>query len=115
MKEIAVDQNLVGYCGLYCGACRAYLRERCPGCHDNAKAGWCKVRTCCMERQYASCADCTDYADARDCAKFSNFVARVFGFIFRSDRAACIQQIRELGLQAHAEKMAASGRQSIRR
>ncbi len=41
--------------------------------------------------------------------------ARVSGLIFRSDRRACILQIREKGLQGHAEEMAASGAQSIRR
>ena len=49
MKEIISDPKLVAFCGLYCGACKAYLKERCPGCHDNEKATWCKVRTCCLE------------------------------------------------------------------
>lgn len=38
MKQVVADPNLVAYCGLYCGACGAYLKERCPGCHSNAKA-----------------------------------------------------------------------------
>ena len=29
-KPIAVDKNLVAYCGLYCGACSAYLKDRAP-------------------------------------------------------------------------------------
>ena len=43
MKEIVADPKLVAYCGLYCGACGAYLRGRCPGCIENYKATWCKV------------------------------------------------------------------------
>ena len=43
------------------------------------------------------------------------FWKRIFGFIFRSDRAACIKQIRELGIEGHANRMAQNGQQSIRR
>jgi len=58
MKEVASNPDLVAYCGLYCGACGSYLRETCPGCHQNEKAEWCKVRVCCIDNQYLSCADC---------------------------------------------------------
>ncbi len=115
MKEITADPNMVAYCGLYCGACGAYLGGRCPGCHQNAKATWCKVRTCCIEEQYATCADCTQHPDPKSCRKFDNLIARLFGLIFRSDRAACIRQIRELGRDAHAADMAARRRQSMPR
>jgi hypothetical protein len=37
MKDIVSNQELVAYCGLYCGACRAYRMDKCPGCHDNEK------------------------------------------------------------------------------
>jgi hypothetical protein len=50
-----------------------------------------------------------------ECAKFNNLMSKVFGVLFRSDRAACIRQIREIGRQGHAEKMAASGTQTIKR
>ena len=48
MKEIASDPNLVAYCGMYGGACKAYLRDKCPGCDDQQKASWCKIRSCCI-------------------------------------------------------------------
>jgi len=115
MKEIVSDPNLVAYCGLYCGACGAYLKGRCPGCHENSKAAWCKIRSCCREHGYASCANCEEFQDPQQCTKFNNFMSKVFAVIFRSDRAACIRQIRELGLQEHADRMAASKRQSIKR
>ena len=115
MKPIVADVQLVAYCGLYCGACGAYRRGRCPGCHQNQRAGWCKVRTCCMENGYSSCAECKTPTDPRDCKKFNNFIAKLFGLIFRSDRRACILQIRETGLQGHAEQMAARQTQTIRR
>ena len=115
MKPIVADPQLVAYCGLYCGACGAHRRGRCPGCHENQKATWCKVRTCCMENGHSSCAECKTTADPSDCKKFNNIMSKLFGLIFRSDRRACIRQIREKGLQGHAECMAAGQMQSIRR
>ena len=46
MKNIESDKELIAACGLYCGACRKYLAERCPGCRLNEKAAWCKIRSC---------------------------------------------------------------------
>ncbi len=115
MKPIVADLELVAYCGLYCGACGAYLRGRCPGCHENVKASWCKVRSCCMAEQYSSCAECKDYGDTRECKMYNNWIAKIFGFIFRSDRSACIDQIRELGIEGHTKKMAEAKHQSIKR
>lgn len=37
MKEIAKNTDLIAYCGLYCGACKSYLMEKCPGCHETQK------------------------------------------------------------------------------
>jgi hypothetical protein len=115
MKEIVNDPKLVAYCGLYCGACRAYLRGRCPGCLENRKATWCKVRTCCMKNHYGSCADCHDFKNPNDCRQFNNWISKIFGFIFRSDRAACISQIRAIGIDSHAADMAGKKRVSIKR
>ena len=115
MKPIVADANLVAYCGLYCGACGAYRRGRCPGCHENEKATWCKVRTCCRENGYASCAECKTVGDPAECRKFNNVISKLIGFVLRSDRRACILQIREQGVAAHAEIMAAGQRQTIRR
>jgi hypothetical protein len=115
MKESVTNAELVAYCGLYCGACRSYLKGKCPTCHRNEKAGWCKIRLCCIENGYLSCADCTRFDDPADCSKFSNLMARVIGFLLRSDRPACIRQIKELGIQGHADMLAGQGRMSVRR
>jgi hypothetical protein len=56
-----------------------------------------------------------DLRRPKDCKKYDNIVSKMFGFVFRSDRRACIMQIRENGLQGHAEQMALSKRQTIRR
>lgn len=114
MQAIPVDSELVAYCGLYCGACPRYRKDKCPGCHDNAKATWCKIRSCNIEHGYQSCADCQEFADPHDCAKFHNLFSRAIGFVLRSDRRACIHQIKEKGLDGHAQAMAQLGRVSIR-
>ena len=114
MKEIVADTSLVACCGLYCGACKRYLKGGCPGCTENAKASWCKVRTCCIEHEYASCADCTEYENPSDCRKFNTFIARVFGFVLRSDRRACIVQIKQNGIESYAQTMAASGAMTLK-
>jgi hypothetical protein len=114
VATIAVDQTLVAYCGLYCGACPRYTKGRCPGCHDNHKATWCRIRSCNIERGYASCADCTDCTDPHDCGKFHNLLSRLMGVVFQSDRRACVLQIRERGLEGHAQAMAELGRPAIR-
>lgn len=106
MKEIVADENLVAYCGLYCGACNKYLKGKCPGCHENEKASWCKVRSCCMENGFASCAECKDFDDIMDCKGFNNIFSRFFGLVFKSDRESCIKRIGEIGTTRFAEEMA---------
>ena len=113
-KKIIPDQNLVAYCGLYCGACGSYLKGSCAGCKENIKAAWCKTRACCIENNYSSCADCQKM-DFRDCRKFSNFISKLFGLILRSDRPACISRIKEIGYEQYAVEMACSRRQSVKR
>ena len=90
MKEILSNPNLVAYCGLYCGACKSYLKERCPGCHDNEKARWCKIRPCCMDNQYALCADCKQFSDPNDCKLFNNFMSKVFAFISQEEKSGSV-------------------------
>lgn len=68
-----------------------------------------------MERNYTTCAACTEYPNAMDCGKFNNVMSKLFGLLLRSDRAACIRQIKQLGVTGHAENMAQNKRQTIRR
>jgi len=115
MKEIVNDKNLIAYCGLYCGACPKYLKGKCPGCKENQKAGWCKVRTCCMESSYHSCADCSDYNNVNDCKKYNNFMAKLFALIFRSNHKACIDYIKSNGYEAFSAKMTEDKIQSFKK
>lgn len=113
-KEIIADKNLVAYCGLYCGACRSYLTGKCKGCNGNEKATWCKIRQCCMENKYLSCADCTT-VELKDCKKFNNMFAKIIGLVLNSDRTACIDRIKEKGYEEFASEMTVNKRQTLGR
>lgn len=114
-KNVVNDPKLIAYCGLYCGACGKYINGKCPACAGNEKASWCEIRKCCMENNYKSCADCTQYPNAVDCKKFNNFIGRVFGLIFRSNRPACITLIKEKGYENFAAYMAENKVMTIKR
>jgi len=115
MRTMDSNPDLVAYCGLYCGRCSRYLKERCPGCHENEKASWCEIRKCCKENIYSSCADCKEFSDPNQCKKYNNFIARIIGFLLNSDRSACIRQIKKIGIQEHANTMAKENKQTIKK
>ena len=113
MKNITADRELIAACGLYCGACRKYLSDKCPGCHDNEKATWCKIRACAHSRGFHTCAECD--RDVDECKTFSNIIGKIFAFLFKSYRAACIRYIREHGEQAFADEMTKRKCQTMKR
>ncbi len=107
------SNSLVAYCGLYCGACNKYQKKKCPGCRENEKATWCKIRVCCQEKQIQTCAECD--MNVKDCKIYSNFMSKIFAILFKSDRNACIQRIKEIGIEEYAEEMNQKGCQTIKR
>jgi hypothetical protein len=62
-----------------------------------------------------SCAGCDNFDNPNDCKKFNNIFAKFFELVFRSDRVACIRQIRSQGLEGHARTMAENNRQTIKK
>ena len=115
MKEVIVDKTLVAKCGLYCAACPKFLKQKCQGCDTCEKATWCKVRSCCIENNYASCAECKEFENPADCKKYNTFMMKVFEFIFNSNRTACVQLIKEIGYDKFSEEMAKNKRVTIKR
>lgn len=115
MNATSKQTGPIAYCGLYCAKCGSLAKGRCPGCAANEKATWCGVRTCCIEHGYRSCADCTVYSDTRECKQYNHPIAKLFGFVFNSDRGKCIRYIRENGYEAYAAHMDALSRQSLKR
>ena len=114
-KIIKANSSNIAFCGLYCEACGKFINGKCPGCAKNEKASWCGVRKCCMEHNYKSCADCKTYSDPKECKDFHNPISRVIGFLFRSDRRACIEYIRINGYDGYAAHMASQGRMTMKR
>ncbi len=106
MKEIKKDKDLVAFCGLYCGTCKKYLRDKCLGCSKNEKAGWCKIRKCCIKNNYNSCADCETIKNLDNCRNLNNFFAKFIGFILRSDKVKYLNRIKEVGYEEFAKEMA---------
>ena len=113
MKEIEANTHLIAACGLYCGACRKYRMGKCPGCKENEKASWCKIRKCCREKGIHTCAACN--VEVKECRLHNNIIGKFFALVFRSDRPACIRYICEHGEHAYAEEMARQGEQTMRK
>ncbi len=113
-KEIVADANLVAMCGLYCGSCRSYLGGKCPGCKDNEKATWCKIRKCCNEKGIVTCAECAD-VEIRNCKNYTNIISKTFSLLFNSDREKCLKRIREVGYLEYASEMSAKRIQTLKR
>lgn len=97
-----INANLVSYCGFYCGACPTLIKGKCEGCKgDNIKCAVgfkaCKVRPCCIENNYSSCADCKEYDFTKACKIYNPFLIRVGQFVTRTDRGKGIEMIKEKG------------------
>jgi len=112
MEENKILQ--VSACGLYCSNCYKFKNAKCPGCYQNSKATWCKVRTCCINNNYKSCAECQN-PGIETCKKFNNPIAKLFGYVFNSDRAAGIQLIKEEGYDGFANYLNEINRMAIPR
>ena len=94
--------ELVAYCGLNCGGCGSYKRGRCKGCLAGGGFSSCKVRQCCLERNYRTCAGCPEYLE---CRKLNSFIAKVYSLIFRSNRRANLDSIKKMGIEKWVEEV----------
>ena len=112
---VKLPVQLVSACGLYCGACSKYNKGKCPGCVDNEKAAWCKIRICIHEKNITTCTECTEFEDVNECKKFNTIFAKFFAFVFRSDRKASLKRIAEIGLDGYALEMEADSQVVIKR
>ncbi|MCP3874610.1 MAG: DUF3795 domain-containing protein [Desulfobacteraceae bacterium] len=115
MREIATSVEMIAMCGLYCGACPRFLKKKCNGCKENEKSSWRKLRACCLDKNIASCADCNEFTDVMACKKYNNFMAKIFGFIFNSNRSACIVKIKEVGYDEFAIQMSSNRQMTFKR
>ena len=115
MENVKVDSKLVAYCGIYCGTCPKYIKGKCPGCHENVKGTWCKIRTCNMDNSYNSCADCKEFTNVKECKKYDNPFSRMFEFFYGTDRKAGIEIIKEKGYEDFAKYMVENGLVAVKK
>ena len=101
-KQIDKDENLIAYCGLYCGACPSFISGKCDGCRSNsAKSAVvykaCQVKPCCVENDFFTCADCTIYSSTKECKKYNPLLLKIASWVESSDRSKAIEMIKTKG------------------
>jgi hypothetical protein len=101
-NQIITDERLISYCGFYCGACPKFLKGECQGCKGDSPecaVGYnsCKVRPCCINNGYSSCAECKKYDSVSDCKDYNPLMIRFGQFITRTNRRKGIEMIKEKG------------------
>ncbi len=101
MDQKNLGLEWIGCCGAYCGTCLVMRAGTCRGCKTGYGTGGrdparirCRIKRCCMERQFTSCADCPDF-DA--CGTIQNFHGKT-GYKYKKYREA-IRYIREHGYE----------------
>lgn len=95
----------IGCCGAYCGTCKVYKDSLCAGCkigyingeRDINKAK-CKMKVCCIKKNYNSCADCCDYTS---CQTLNEFYSKN-GYKYKKYKQA-IEFIRQNGYEKFLE------------
>ncbi len=96
------NTSLISYCGFYCGACKKFTDKECEGCKGESAlcaVGYeaCKVRPCCIENGFNTCADCTKYESVKDCKIYNPILIRFGQFITRTNRRKGVEMIKEKG------------------
>ena len=109
-EQMTCNEQFIGYCGIYCKKCPAFMSEKCDGCRvDSAKSAVyykkCKVKPCCVENGFLSCADCTIYASTKECKKYNPLLLKFFSWIESSDRSKGIEMIKTKGRAKFVEYM----------
>ncbi|HEY5591742.1 MAG TPA: DUF3795 domain-containing protein [Paludibacter sp.] len=99
------DLKLISYCGFYCGACPKYIKKECLGCKGDSSEcaiGFraCKVRPCCIENGYSSCAECEKFDSVKECQIYNPILVRFGQFITRTSRRKGIEMIKEKGAES---------------
>jgi len=101
-EQTTDSEQLIAYCGLYCGACPSFTSGKCDGCRSNsAKSAVvykaCQVKPCCVENGFFTCADCTIYASTKECKKYNPLLLKIASWVESSDRSKAIKMIKEKG------------------
>lgn len=122
MQNATIQKELIGVCGLYCGACDNYRITQddskhllntpkykdldtktleCCGCnsdHVSEHCGTCPMRKCASSKGYTYCGECADYP----CDKVRDFYKIGFEFPFAKHRQviyANTHDLHEMGIE----------------
>lgn len=114
MNTIKSNKENIAYCGLYCGSCRSFLKNKCPGCLKNEKATWCTIRKCCISNKIRTCAECKEN-NIENCKDYNNIFSKVIQFISRTDRKKCIEMINKKDAKHFADHMSKNKLVSIKK
>ena len=97
---------ILAYCGLVCSECGMFLKQKCQGCYsEKPMYRNCKIKKCAQTKNYSSCAECEEFENLKNCKKLYNLISMLFGFIFRTNRIANLERIREIGLEMFEEEV----------
>ena len=101
-EQLISNENFIAHCGFYCGACPTYLSGKCEGCRgDSPKCAVgmkkCKVKQCCVENGFFSCADCTKFTTTQDCEKYNPLSIKFGEWISNTSRKKAIEMIKAKG------------------
>ena len=91
---------VVAHCGLVCSECGAFKKQKCTGCYGGKPMfANCPIKKCCLDTHRATCAECTEFEELRDCTKLNNLISKFFSMMFRTSRIDNLKAIRESGLE----------------
>ena len=107
-RDMQAETQLIAPCGMNCGICMAYLREkrRCSGCHvdDSTKPPTilnCIIRNCetIKSNQSGFCYECENYP----CRRLKQLDKR-YRTKYAMSMIENLESIKEIGLSAFAEE-----------
>jgi len=110
------SDDVLGYCGLYCGGCGVYQATAtakgieyepgsfttCRGCNSSEVSIWCtdcEIKICARERGLRYCLQCESYP----CDKAERFRDDA-EYPYHADTPAMMVRLSEIGLEAWAEE-----------
>lgn len=60
--ENKINEQLLGKCGFYCGACPTYIKGGCSGCEEeHIITGNCFTHDCVKEKKLNFCGECEKF------------------------------------------------------
>ena len=108
---MASENIVIAHCGLVCSDCGAFRKGKCTGCYgEKPMFRNCPVKKCCLAGQRATCAECAEFPDLRQCRKLNNLISKLFGLVFRTNRIANLLRLRAVGPVEFRAEAAASRR-----